>query len=226
MKKYGRLALAALLLAAMLALASCGSSAGSGGSGSDGGMQGMDHEEMNGGGKSSDMKDMNHGGAGMASGMVMENGEYSDEAFLDAMVPHHQGAVEMAEMALDNAEHGEIRRLARNIISTQRAEIENLRSIKEREFGTSDVPMRMGSEDMESMGMMTDPRMLADERPFDRAFIDAMIPHHQSAIEMARVTSEKSDNPDIQTLAGNIVDAQEREIGQMKSWREEWYPEG
>ena len=234
MKKYGRLALAALLLVATLALASCGSSAGSGGgSGSDGGMQSMDHEEMNGGGESgSGMKDMNHGdmkgmgGSGMASGMVMENGEYSDEAFLDAMVPHHQGAVEMAEVALDNAEHGEIRRLARNIISTQRAEIENLRSIKEREFGTSDVPMRMGSEDMESMGMMTDPRMLADERPFDRAFIDAMIPHHQSAIEMARVTSEKSDNPDIQTLAGNIVDAQEREIGQMKSWREEWYPEG
>jgi len=223
MKKYGRLALAALLLAAMMALASCGSS------GSDGGMQSMDHEEMNGGGKSgSGMKDMNHedmkGTDG--SGTVMENSKYSDEAFIDDMVPHHQGAVEMAEVALENAEHEEIRRLARNIISTQRTEIEELRSIKEREFGTSNVPTRMGSKDMESMGMMSDPGMLADERPFDRAFIDAMIPHHRSAIEMARIASEQSDNPDIQTRAGNIIGAQEREIDQMEAWREEWYPEG
>ncbi len=233
MKKYGRLALAALLLAATLALASCGSSAGSGGSGSDGGMQSMDHEEMNGGGESgSGMKDMNHGdmkgmgGSGMASGMVMENGEYSDEAFLDAMVPHHQGAVEMAEVAQNNAEHEEIERLARNIIAAQRTEIEEMRSIKQEEFGTSDVPMQMSEKDMENMGMTPDPGMLADERPFDRAFIDAMIPHHQSAIEMARVASEQSDNPDIQTLAEDIITAQEREIGQMKSWRKEWYPEG
>ncbi len=218
MKKYGRLALAALFLAAALAVASCGNS--------DRGMQGMDQEEMNnGGGESGGMKGMDHDG-GMASGMVMENGKYSDEAFIDAMVPHHQGAVEMAEVAQNNAEHEEIERLARNIIAAQRTEIEEMRSIKQEEFGTSDVPMQMSEKDMENMGMTPDPGMLADERPFDRAFIDAMIPHHQSAIEMARVASEQSDNPDIQTLAEDIITAQEREIGQMKSWRKEWYPEG
>jgi len=77
----------------------------------------------------------------MASGMLMENGKYSDKAFIDAMVPHHQGAIEMAQVALKNAEHEEIKELSRNIVSTQQAEIEELKSIKQEEFGTSRVPM-------------------------------------------------------------------------------------
>lgn len=218
MRKYGRFALAALFLAATLV--SCGSSAGSGG-----GMKSMDQEKMKGSGESGDMNGMDHEG-GMASGMVKKNGRYSDEAFIYAMVPHHRDAVEMAKVALDKAGHEEIRRLARDIISTQRAEIGELRSIKQEEFGTTDIPMQMGDKHMDGMGMMPDPGTLADEHPFDQAFIDAMIPHHQSAIEMARIASEKSDDPGIQTLAENIIGAQKKEIEQMKTWREEWYPTG
>ena len=69
---------------------------------------------------------------GMAKQMVMENGKYSDRAFIDAMVPHHQGAIAMAEVALKNAEHEEIKELSRNIISSQQSEIEELKSIKRR----------------------------------------------------------------------------------------------
>jgi len=56
--------------------------------------------------------------------------------------------------------------------------------------------------------------------------MDAMIPHHQSAIEMAQVALEKSDNPKIKELAENIISAQQREIEQMREWRMEWYPQG
>jgi uncharacterized protein (DUF305 family) len=79
---------------------------------------------------------------------------------------------------------------------------------------------------MRSMGMMMDPQQLANKEPFDKAFIDAMIPHHQSAIEMAQVALEKSDNPKIKELAENIISAQQREIEQMREWRREWYPQG
>jgi uncharacterized protein (DUF305 family) len=219
----------ALLLAVAFILAACGGAGGGqqgSGSGGEqesaertGGMAGMDHGQMGHG-------SMNMGSSGMARQMVMENGEYSDERFIDAMVPHHQGAIAMAEVALENAEHEEIIQLSQNIISSQQAEIEQLKSIKQEEFGTSNVPMEMSQEQMRSMGMMMDPQELANKEPFDKAFIDAMIPHHQSAIEMSRVALEKSENPQIRELAENIVSAQQREIEQMTRWRQQWYPEG
>jgi uncharacterized protein (DUF305 family) len=211
----------ALLLAVAFLLAACGG-AGSDQEGDESGGGGhgqMDHGQMGHG-------SMGMGSKGMAKQMVMENGRYSDKAFIDAMVPHHQGAIAMAEVALKNAEHEEIIQLSRNIISSQQAEIEELKSIKQEEFGTSNVPMEMSQEQMRGMGMMMDPQQLANQIPFDEAFIDAMIPHHQSAIERAQRALENSDNSKIKELAQNIISAQQREIEQMTQWRQQWYPEG
>jgi len=223
-KTFGRFFLPVLLLAAALSLASCGGSGGSGAAQQGGNSSGGSQEHRGGGMEGMDHGSMDMGSQGMARQRVMENGKYSDRAFIDAMVPHHQGAVEMAEVALDNAEHQEIRDLAEDIVTAQEAEIEELKDIKQRQFGTSEVPREMSSEEMEMMGM-TDPQKLADQRPFDRAFIDAMIPHHESAIEMAQVAYRQSDNPKIKTLAQGIIEAQIREIAQMKGWRQQWYPE-
>jgi uncharacterized protein (DUF305 family) len=219
----------ALLLAAAFILAACGSSSG----GQQGSESGSEQESAE---KSDGMAEMDHsqmghgsmgmGSSGMAKQMVMENGKYSDRAFIDSMVPHHQGAIAMAEVALENAEHEEIIELSRNIISSQQAEIEELKAIKKEEFGTSNVPMEMSQEQMRGMGMMADSQQLANRDLFDKAFIDAMIPHHQSAIEMSQVALEKSENPKIKELAENIISAQQREIEQMTRWRQQWYPEG
>ncbi len=214
--------LPALLLAAALIMASCG---GSGTGGSEQGNAGQDNAESEDGMQGMDHGGMNTGSGDMASEMLMENGEYSDERFIDAMAPHHQGAVEMAEVALENAEHQELRQLARDIVTGQQAEIEQMSAIKERLFGSSEVPMEMSPEEMKMMGMMEDPGQLADEDPFDRAFIDEMTPHHESAIQMARVAQESTEDPEIRELARGIVEAQEAEIEQMTAWREEWYPE-
>src|SRR4028119_298796 len=210
MKHHTRLALAGLLSAVALTVAACGGAGGGagnmdhGGMGKDGGgegentvMEGTEHSKMD------------SGSGGMASGMLMENGRYSDERFIDAMVPHHRGAVEMAEVALENAEHEEIKQLSKEIVSAQEAEIEELKGVKQEEAGTSRVPMDVERGQME--GRTADPRSLADEEPFDKAFIGAMIPHHRSAIQMANVALDKSDNPRIEELAGEIVEAQERE---------------
>jgi len=214
------LLLKAWLLAPLLAVAFLLAACGGAGSGQQG-------NESGGGGHGQ----MGHGSMGMVSGgmarqMVMKKGKYSDKAFIDAMVPHHQGAIAMAEVALKNAEHEEIIQLSRNIVSSQQAEIEDLKSIKQEEFGTSNLPMEMSPKQMRGMGMMMDPQQLANQKPFDEAFIDAMIPHHQSAIEMAQVALENSDNPKIKELAQNIISAQQREIEQMTQWRQQWYPEG
>lgn len=176
----------------------------------------------------SGMARMGHGrgSGGMASGMLMKDGKYSDERFIDSMVPHHKGAVDMARVALKNADHPEIRNLAKNIISTQKTEIKTLKSIKKEEYGKAGVPMKMSPKEMKSMGMTMKPQKFAKQQPFDRAFIDNMIPHHQSAVKMARVALKDSDNAKIKKLAQEIASAQEREISQMKKWRGKWYPEG
>ena len=223
MKTKMLLGLSGLLVALALVLASCGGA----GNAAGGGSQGMDQGSMgqkNGGG----MAGMDGGGMGspeMARRMLTDgDGDYSDRRFVDMMVPHHQGAIEMAEAALENSDREEILNLARDIVRTQNTEIEELKSIKKEEFGTSEIPMDMGDGGMQ--GMMMDPQSLGDEESFDKAFIDAMIPHHESAIAMANVALEGSENPRIRDLARNIVSAQEREIAQMKEWRKAWYPEG
>lgn len=225
-KKYPRsLLLPALVLVAILGLlvscANSGGEAAQGSSGSEKDMQGMDHGEMSG---MESMDDNSTDMGEMARQMVMPNGEYSDAAFVDAMVPHHEGAVEMAGVALENAEHEEVRTLAREITDGQQAEIERFGQIRDRLGGS---PMEgMSEEEMNQTMGMTDAQDLAGRRPFDKAFIDTMIPHHESAIEMANVALEESEDPEILEIAQGIVDAQEREIEQMRAWRDEWYPEG
>jgi uncharacterized protein (DUF305 family) len=221
-KKYASLLLPALVLVAILGLVvSCTNYSGS-------------EEEQGSSGSEDDMQEMNHGSGSTydASEMLMENGEYSDERFIDAMVPHHRGAIEMAQVALENAEHPEILALAEDVVSAQETEIEQLKAIKQElkaikqeQFGTSEVSMdMMSAEEMGGMGMTMAPQELANEEPFDKAFIDNMIPHHESAIELAQVVLDQSENSQIREIAGAIVDAQEREIEQMRSWRDEWYP--
>ena len=60
--------------------------------------------------------------------------------------------------------------------------------------------------------------------PFDRAFIDAMVPHHRSAIAMARSALRAGlSEPDLIEVADNIASSQQTEINQMRGWRENWF---
>ena len=228
MKRYTSLGLLALLLlTVILALASCGgsSSAQQGQSDSeeeqasqestDDAMQGMDHGEMSG---------MEMGSGETAPKDLIVDGEYSDERFIDMMAAHHQMAIDMARVAQQHAQLPEIQLIADDIVSSQQAEIEQLASIKEAEFDSSEVPMMMNPEEP-SMYAMAMPDELAQQEPFDLAFIDSMVPHHASAIEMASTALIHSDNPEIRALARNIIDAQSLEIGQMIELRQANYPE-
>ncbi len=64
------------------------------------------------------------GGSGMMGSMM--NGEMADRMFLRMMIPHHQLAIDMAEDALINADHEELKTLAQEIINGQSAEIEEM----------------------------------------------------------------------------------------------------
>jgi uncharacterized protein (DUF305 family)/uncharacterized cupredoxin-like copper-binding protein len=183
-------------------------------------------------------------GATPGHGMMM-NVDF-DLAFIDMMIPHHEGAVAMAMVALERGEHEEIRILAQDIVDAQDAEIAQLRAWRSEWYpGAPTVTMadmtqmqNMGqmmpgmSDLMGSMGMMQmDPAadvaaLCSVTDAFDRAFIDMMIPHHQSAIMMAQAALQHAQHQELKDLAHEIVDAQQREIDQMKGWRAAWYGEG
>lgn len=153
------------------------------------------------------------------------SGEEVDGAFVAQMVPHHESAIEMAEMAQEKAEHPEIVQLANDIVRTQGTEIETLNGIHDRLFGGAMDNQDHGALGMDEsmMGMEMDMDSLETAKPFDREFIDQMILHHQGAIRMARVELREGEDQEAKDLAMEIVDDQAAEIEQMNAWREEWY---
>lgn len=63
--------------------------------------------------------------------LAAKSGDAFDEAFISEMITHHEGAVEMAELAENRAKHNEIKELSKNIIATQSDEIKMLKMWQE-----------------------------------------------------------------------------------------------
>jgi uncharacterized protein (DUF305 family) len=161
-------------------------------------------------------------------GTPAAKGTPTESAFLKAMIPHHEAAVEMAEIAKERARHDEIRRRAADIVAAQNREITQMEGIYERLFGAKITPDpeahdQLGLSASEAGMEHVDHAELEAARPFDRAFIDEMVPHHQGAIRMARIVTVKSDDAEIDRLAQAIIDAQSREIREISDWRTRWY---
>ncbi len=57
---------------------------------------------------------------------------------------------------------------------------------------------------------------------FDKAFLRAMISHHQGAVTMALQARQDAKHSEIKAMAEDIISAQTREIAQMKSWQQQW----
>lgn len=155
-------------------------------------------------------------------GETSSSGPAVDRAFAQAMIPHHESAIEMAEIALERGESAFVRTLAKDIVRAQEREIETLARIdgdlegEGVEAGDLGVPEHMQGMDASAAELET-----AD--PFDKAFVDMMIPHHEGAIAMAKAELEKGENSELKALAQDIIDAQQREIDEMTAFLEREY---
>ncbi|AFY74397.1 hypothetical protein Syn7502_02412 [Synechococcus sp. PCC 7502] len=155
-----------------------------------------------------------------------------DLRFIDAMIPHHQGAVQMAKEALKKSKRPEIQKLATAIIKAQQEEIAQLQKWRKLWYpNMSSTPMAwhgemghmmtMSASQQKAMMMSMD--LGAGDAKFDLRFIDAMIPHHEGALTMAQEALSKSKRPEIQKLAKAIITSQKAEIIEMQKWRKAWY---
>lgn len=156
-----------------------------------------------------------------------------DRHFIEQMIPHHEDAITMAEIASEKATRPEIKELSQDIVKAQSDEIAKMKSWYKSWFGV-DVPTStrvMGQHGMTSasgmhMGMMgdeTDVERLKSAEDFDKAFIEEMIPHHQMAVMMAQMLESTTNRGEMKQLAKDIISAQTKEINLMREWYRSWY---
>ncbi|OGG04861.1 hypothetical protein A2Z33_06180 [Candidatus Gottesmanbacteria bacterium RBG_16_52_11] len=163
---------------------------------------------------------------GLRQGIGAPMNSNLDKHFIEQMIPHHEGAIEMAELAKKRSQRSEILTLADAIITSQSQEITQMQSWYKEWYGI-DVPIdsssRMGmGRGMMHGGMMggenADIEYLENAEDFDTAFLQEMIPHHQMAVMMAQMLLSGTDRPEMKQLGQNIIKAQETEIEQMRLW--------
>jgi uncharacterized protein (DUF305 family) len=169
-----------------------------------------------------------HGGGRGGMGMGMMSGAQGDRTFIEMMIPHHDGAVKMADLILKRTKRPELRQLATAIKRDQTREIGQMKTWYQQWYQTS-LPSTPKSGGMGMMGgggmtnMMTaQVQKLTTATDSDRVFLEEMIPHHKMALMMTSHIVD-SDRPELRTLAKNIMQSQSAEIEQMRQWYNTWY---
>ena len=138
--------------------------------------------------------------------------------FVKMMIMHHQGAINMANVELQDGKNDSLKRTAQKIINEQQAEIQQFNTI----LATLTVDNSDPSFTMEQMDNMMKMSKTADVQLItgdtDNDFATLMIVHHQSAIDNASAYLHHGTNAQIKTMANNIVSAQNMEIVELSSW--------
>lgn len=141
----------------------------------------------------------------------------ADVTFAQSMIPHHEQAVEMAQLAADRAASDAVKTLADQIEVAQSPEIEQMSGWLA-DWGEDDS---MGATIGHDTGMMSETEMTeleaASGAQFDRMFLEMMVAHHTGAIEMASTELADGQFADALALAETIKSAQQSEIAEMET---------
>lgn len=90
-------------------------------------------------------------------------------------------------------------------------------------WAKDNCPCMMGSMKQSAMDQMMMDKLGKKDNQYDKRFIDLMIPHHEAAIMMSKDALENATHPEIKEMAQQIINAQKKEIEQLKTWRNQWY---
>lgn len=144
--------------------------------------------------------------------------------FIDTMIAHHQGAVDMALLVNTRSSRPEMKEFAQKIADEQRKEITQMQAMRANWFSESKPAINMDfpgmSAGMHGMDMTKLNALKANE--FDAEFIRQMIPHHEGAVEMAKALKSDEKYAELKTLADKMIADQTAEIAQMNKWLAEW----
>ena len=178
-----------------------------------------------------DMVNMNgHDMGNMAGPMTSAPGAAEqpyDLQFIDSMIHHHEGAIQMANMVIGKTKRPEVKAFAQRIIEDQTKEIGQMKQWREQWYAGKPSALNMALPGMEGgTKMMNSEHMkeMDEMKPdhFDGHFTTMMIAHHEGAVTMAKDALQKAEHSEIKQLSEKIISAQEAEIKQMRAWKEQW----
>ena len=156
------------------------------------------------------------------SAVVSADFNDGDVMFAQMMIPHHEQAIEMSDIALDPTvmAGNEVKKLATQIKGAQDPEIQKMTQFLTDWKQSLSMDSSMDHSDMMS-GMLTAEQLakLSTLRgaEFDREWMLAMIAHHEGAIDMAKAVLTDGKNGAVRDLANAIITAQDAEITEMKA---------
>lgn len=141
--------------------------------------------------------------------------EKNEIMFAAMMIPHHEQAVEMSNLALTNTTNPQILDLAKRIKAGQEPEIIQMNTWLDGGYSM----MGHSAHDMGMGGMLSDEELAQlatlKDKAFDQMFLTSMITHHEGALEMTQMI-KNSPNVEVKNLADNIIKVQTKEIAEMK----------
>ena len=175
---------------------------------------------------SHDMGSMDMGSMDMGSmdtgNSIPESADFNDAdvMFAQMMIPHHQQAIAMSDIALDpnSQASAAIIALATQIKGAQDPEISQMKNLltdwgKSMEMGSmahsSMMSGMLSLEEMDTLGQLKGAE-------FDKAWAKGMIAHHEGAIAMANEVLANGKNSEILALANAVVSGQSAEIKTLK----------
>lgn len=168
-------------------------------------------------------------GATMSGSAAAATGSAGDIAFAQLMIPHHEQAIQMADLAATNASSTAVKALAAQVKAAQGPEITMMTQWLSDWGAPTAMPSSSASDDsmggmdmggMGAAGMMSTADMnklgQTTGAAFDKMWLQMMLTHHQGAISMARQVAETTTDPAVKGLAGAIIEDQAAEIATMR----------
>ena len=169
---------------------------------------------------------------GMNSNMQMTSAPGAAEQpfdlqFIDSMIHHHEGAIQMANMVIGKTQRPELKQFAQKMIDDQSKEIDHMEQWREQWYAGKPSALNM-----EMPGMVGGTKIMNSEHMkemdsmppnhFDDHFLNMMTAHHEGAVTMAKDALKRAEHPEIKTLSEQIIKTQQAEIDQMKAWKKKW----
>lgn len=155
------------------------------------------------------MKDMHHA-------KMTGNADYD---FASMMIPHHEGAIVMAEAVIKQGKSAELIAFSKKVVEVQNQEIATLKAFLKT---ASQQPIKDSTEFKKALNASMIPMMKGMEQvkltdDIDKDFVALMNPHHQSAVDMAKAYLPYAGNAQMKLMAQQIIQAQEEEIKWLKT---------